>query len=211
MTGNIVHAPDGTLLGPHRMTGLVSRESWGRASLPGIIYGRAGSRGGGCVLFRRPKASRAGSASGPRGVRVNTVDHCVRPSARRPAGPRRWPGWRGPARSRGSARGRAPGRRGRRAGRRNGARSVGRARAGIQCLVAPHPPPSYYGVRNLRYTSAGPLRSRGRLPRLHRASKRGALPAGPTERDGPPPLSNSPGGLCGLFWTVAQILDRIVR
>ena len=32
--------------------------------------------------------------------------------------------------------------------------------------------------------------------------KRGALPAGPTERGGPPPLSTSPRGLCGLGWTV---------
>ena len=30
------------------------------------------------------------------------------------------------------------------------------------------------------------------------SGKRGALPAGPTERGGPPPLSNSPRGLCGL-------------
>jgi hypothetical protein len=51
--------------------------------------------------------------------------------------------------------------------------------------------------------------------------KRGALPAGPTERGGPHrrmpamrrdvmALSNSPRGLCGLLWTVAQIPHRIV-
>jgi four helix bundle protein len=51
------------------------------------------------------------------------------------------------------------------------------------------------------------LRSRGRLPRLQEGRKRGALPAGPTERGGPHrrtpavrrdvmALSNSPRGLC---------------
>jgi hypothetical protein len=39
---------------------------------------------------------------------------------------------------------------------------------------------------------AGPLRSRRRLPRLQKAAQARGLPAGPTERGGPPPLSNSP-------------------
>ena len=46
----------------------------------------------------------------------------------------------------------------------------------------------------------------GKAPALaEKHRKRAALPAGPTERDGPPPLSDSPRGLCGLLGTVAQI------
>jgi hypothetical protein len=41
-------------------------------------------------------------------------------------------------------------------------------------------------------------------------SKRGALPAGPTERGGPPPLSNSPRGLRVFFARYAQITRRAV-
>jgi hypothetical protein len=56
------------------------------------------------------------------------------------------------------------------------------------------------------------LRSRGRLPRLQEGRKRGALPAGPTERGGPHrrtpavrrdvmALSNPPRGLCVPSWS----------
>ncbi len=59
----------------------------------------------------------------------------------------------------------------------------------------------YSASRNLGAHAAATLRSRGRLPHLHEAGKRGALPAGPTERGGPPPLSNFPHGLCVPSWT----------
>jgi hypothetical protein len=61
---------------------------------------------------------------------------------------------------------------------------------------------TYYGVRNLGYIPPDPF-VRGEGSRACREQrKRGALPAGPTERGGPPPLSNSPRGLCGLLWPV---------
>ena len=74
-------------------------------------------------------------------------------------------------------------------------------------------PRAYSALRNLGGHAAATLRSRGRLPRLHpstgsgQARKRGALPAGPTERGEPSPLSNSPHGLCVSSWSTPTLCN----
>ncbi len=71
---------------------------------------------------------------------------------------------------------------------------------------------SYSAARKYGYThSLALLRSRGRPSPLHNAPrKRSALPAGPTERGGPPPLLGLSPGLCGPSRTVANFTDRTV-
>jgi hypothetical protein len=56
------------------------------------------------------------------------------------------------------------------------------------------------------------LRSRGRPSPSHKARRKcSALPAGPTERGGPPPLLGLSPGLCGPGRTVAYFMHRTVN
>ena len=56
------------------------------------------------------------------------------------------------------------------------------------------------------------LRSRGRPSHLHNTWRKcSALPAGPTERGGPPPLLGLSPGLCGPGGTAAYLTHRTVK